>query len=395
MPTGGDSSQRTLVFAPLGRDGELLAKAATEGGLIALKVLTADEFVAAFQEGCGAALLTEEALYEDRLGRLRAAVGDQPTWSEVPFVVMTSRGQAEERVRLTVNLMQPLRNVTVLERPVRPRTIVTALEAALRDRRRQYEIRDAMETLRLTNLELERRIEARTADLLTKISELERFCYSVSHDMRTPLRAIIGNASIVMLDEGDRLSEEGRRRLTRMSEASVKMARLIDDLLKYARLGIEEPRREVCDVTEIAQRVLEEAITHGAGAAVTVQVANGLTADADPRLLGLVLQNLIDNAFKYRATAGPVSIEIGQTSEGAFFVRDNGIGFNMAYAHKLFEPFERLHRDAEYPGTGIGLANVTRIVERHGGRVWAESAGEGEGATFFFTLGVGSRVSMR
>lgn len=392
MPAGGDSSHRTLIFAPLGRDGDLLARAATERGLVALKMATADEFVQAFQEGCGAALLTEEALYEDRLGRLRAAVGEQPTWSEVPFVVLTSRGQAEERVRLTVDLMQPLRNVTVLERPVRPQTIVTALEAALRDRRRQYEIRDAIEALRVANLDLERRIEARTSDLLGKISELERFCYSVSHDMRTPLRAIVGNAAIVMIDEGDRLSEEGRRRLSRMSEASLKMARLIDDLLKYARLGIEEPRRETCDVTEIAHRVLEEAVTHGAEATAKVRIQEEMSAHADPRLLGLVLQNLIDNAFKYRAVEGPVVIEVGQTPEGAFFVRDNGIGFKMDYAHKLFEPFERLHRDAEYPGTGIGLANVTRIVERHGGRVRAESDGPGCGATFFFTVDANGRL---
>lgn len=386
MPDAGDSSQRTLVFAPLGRDGELLAKAAIDRGLLATKVTTVDEFAHAFREGCAAALLTEEALYEDRLGRLRAAVEDQPAWSEVPFVILTSRGQAEERVRLTVDLMTPLRNVTVLERPVRPRTIVTALEAALRDRRRQYEVRDAIEALRLANLDLERRVETRTVDLVEKVSELERFCYSVSHDMRTPLRGIIGNAAMIIDDEGERLSEEGRRRLNRMSEASIKMARLVDDLLKYARLGIDQPRREPCDFTEIALHVAAEALGDGRKLPVDIEIEPGLTAYADPRLLGLVLQNLIDNAIKYRLTERPTSIQIGQTDDGTFFVRDNGIGFDMKYVHKLFEPFERLHRDSEYPGTGIGLANVTRIVEQHGGRVRAESEGPGTGATFSFTL---------
>lgn len=385
MPTGSDLSGRALVFAPVGRDAALLASAAIAKGIDALPVTSAEAFAEAFREGCGAAILTEEALHEDRLGRLRAVVGEQPSWSEVPFVVLTSRGQADERVRLTVSLMSPLRNVTVLERPVHPSTIVTALEAALRDRRRQYEVRDAMEALHAANADLERRVAKRTADLVAKIAELEGFCYSVSHDMRTPLRAIVSNAAVVLEEEGERVSPEGRNHLARLSAAAIRMGRLIDDLLQYARLGGESIRREPCDLSEIARRVADESLREHGLPSSTVRIAPGLVAQGDPRMLGLVLQNLIGNALKYQPPGQAPTVEVGQAPDGAFFVRDDGIGFDMRYAGKLFEPFQRLHRDGDYQGTGIGLANVRRIVGQHGGRAWAESE-PGKGATFWFTL---------
>ncbi len=378
MAHGGESSGRVLVFAPVGRDGELIVQATRGKGLDAVAVSTAEAFAEAFREGCGAVVLTEEALYEDRLGRLRTAAEEQPTWSEAPFVVLTSRGQPEERVRLTVELMQPLRNVTVLERPVRSNTMVMALEAALRDRRRQYEVRDSI-------ADLERRVEERTADLVRKIGELEGFCYAVSHDMRTPLRAIVSNAAMVMEEEGDRVSDGGRLLLERLSTASLKMASLIDDLLKYARLGAGEARREPCDLSAMARRIADEATLERGLPASTVSVEAGLEASCDPKLLGLVLHNLIDNALKYVAPGRTPRVDFGGEA-GSFYVRDNGIGFEMRFVDKVFRPFERLHRDDDYPGTGIGLANVKRIVESHGGRVWAESV-PGTGTTFRFTLG--------
>lgn len=371
MSTGGELSERILVFAPVGRDGELLAQAATSNGMSALVCKTVETFGEAFRKGCGGALLTEEALFLDRDGGLSKAAEAQPAWSEIPFVVLTSRGQPDERVGLTFRLMQPLRNVTVLERPVRPATIVTALQAALRDRRRQYEVRDVL-------ADLERRVEQRTSQLLAKITELEGFSYSVSHDMRTPLRSIVSNAAIVLEEEGERVSPEGRAGLERLQTSALKMARLIDDLLQFARLGTAEPRREPCDVTELSLQIADEV-------GADVEAAPGLAVKGDPRLLGIVLHNLIENACKYRPKERPSHIEVGE-QDGAIFVRDDGIGFDMKYAPKLFVPFERLHRDGDYAGTGIGLANVKRIVERHGGRVWAESE-PGKGSTFFFTLG--------
>lgn len=392
MPTGGDLSLRVLVIAPFGRDSELLVGALTAGGIAVIAAASPDEFAELFEAGCGAVVLTEEALDADRLHRIQAAVAEQPSWSETPFLVLTSRGQADDRIRLTTELMQPLRNAMTIERPVRPSTMVRAVQSALRDRRRQYEVRDAIEALRLANADLERRVQARTADLVAKVGELEGFCYSVSHDMRTPLRGMVSHAHIVLEEEGGRISPAGREGLRRLSDAALKMARLVDDLLQYARLGVTEPRRERCDFSEIANRVADEIRTERRDLPHTVEVATSLTADCDPRLLGLVLHNLIDNALKYQPPGHPGAVVVGRSEEDGFFVRDNGIGFEPQFAEKIFQPFERLHRDAEYRGTGIGLANVRRIVELHGGKVWAESPGVGKGTTIFFTLEPGTRA---
>lgn len=384
MAAGGEHSERILVVAPIGRDAELLVQALTSAGLTAFASTTIERFYDCFDEGCAAVLLTEEALTADPGGQLFAAVAKQPTWSEVPFVILTSRGQAEDRVRLTASLIAPLRNATVIERPVRPRTIVTAMEGALRDRKRQYEVRDAMDALRLANQDLEKRVEQRTSDLVAKIEELEGFCYSVSHDMRTPLRAIVSNASIVLEDESE-VSQEGRERLERLSAASLRMAHLVDDLLQYARLGASEPRKEDCDLTALVRRVADEALFERPEQETTITVQEGMRGQCDSRLIGLVIHNLIDNAIKYQPHDHPVHVHAGQSPEGIYFVRDNGIGFENQYAAKIFQPFERLHRDGDYSGTGIGLANVQRIVNRHGGRVWAEGSPD-RGATIWFTL---------
>lgn len=386
MPIGGNQSERVLVFAPLGRDSELLAQAARSHGMSAISCASTDEFCRHFAAGCGAALLTEEALYVRDASRLGPAVSKQPTWSDVPFVILTSRGQADERVRLTVELMNPLRNVTVLERPVRPQTIIMALDAALRDRRRQYEVRDAFAILESANRDLEVRVEERTAELVSKVVELEGFCYSVSHDMRAPLRAIVANARMFLEERGESVDQVGRAQLERLSAAALKMARLVDDLLLYARLAGSSLKAERFDFSALAARVAEEVLLeYGEGSKGEVNITPGLYAEGDARFVGLAMQNLIDNALKYSSRQDHPVVEVGK-SDGAFFVKDNGIGFDMQFASKIFKPFERLHRDAEFPGTGIGLANVQRIIERHGGQVWAEGV-VGQGATFFFTLG--------
>jgi light-regulated signal transduction histidine kinase (bacteriophytochrome) len=241
--------------------------------------------------------------------------------------------------------------------------------------------------IRALNDDLEKRVQERTAALVAKNEELEGFSYSVAHDMRSPLRAIVSNARIALDEEGPRLSEGGKRNLLRLSQAALRMAHLVDDLLQYARLGTREIRRERTDVGELARRVAEEVASEHPESPLNVRIDCQAEAECDPRLVGMALHNLIDNARKYRRPEVPTEIVVGcevRNGEQVFSVRDNGIGFDMTYVSKLFVPFERLHRE-EFDGTGIGLANVKRAIERHGGRVWAE--GElGKGATFFFTL---------
>ena len=218
--------------------------------------------------------------------------------------------------------------------------------------------------------------------------ELESFSYSVAHDLRTPLRAIDGFSLALAEDYGDRLDVEGRRYLVRVRDAAQRMAELIDDLLTLSRVTRSELRRDRVDLTAVAHTVLGALQRLEPGRRVEVVIAPGLCADADPQLAAILLDNLLGNAWKFTARSAAARIELGQTTvDGvvAFFVRDNGAGFDMAYRDKLFGVFQRLHPEAEFPGTGIGLATVARITQRHRGRIWADGQ-LGAGATFYFTL---------
>lgn len=237
--------------------------------------------------------------------------------------------------------------------------------------------------------ELERRVETRTRDLAAANKELEAFSYSVSHDLRAPLRAIDGFSKVLLTSYGSVLDERGRHYLDRVRAGTQRMSELIDDLLALARLSRKELVRRPVDVSEIAQRVAAELARRDPARVTAVDIAGGLAAEADPQLLTIVLENLLGNAWKFTGKAKDARIEVSRRRNGdaedVFFIRDNGAGFDMAYADKLFGAFQRLHLDSDFEGTGIGLVTVQRIVSRHGGRVWAE--GEvGKGATFYFTL---------
>jgi PAS domain S-box-containing protein len=218
--------------------------------------------------------------------------------------------------------------------------------------------------------------------------ELEAFSYSVAHDLRTPLRAIDGFSQALTEDYGDRLDAEGRRYLVRVRESAQRMAELIDDLLTLSRVTRSELRRDRVDLSALAHTVLATLQRLDPERRVEVVIAPGLVVDADPHLAAIALDNLLGNAWKFTAKRSDARIELGQTVRdgiAACYVRDNGAGFDMAYRDKLFGVFQRLHPEAEFPGTGIGLATVARIARRHRGRIWAEAA-PGAGATFYFTL---------
>jgi len=218
--------------------------------------------------------------------------------------------------------------------------------------------------------------------------ELEAFSYSVSHDLRAPLRAIDGFSKAFMQDFGGTLNDQGRGYLERVRSATQRMAQLIEDLLGLSRITRAPLRRQSVNVTALGRKILGELREREPQRRVESIVAEDLVATADARLLAVVLENLLGNAWKFTAKQPVARVEVGRDERdgGAFFVRDNGAGFDLKSAAKLFTPFQRFHAETEFEGTGIGLATVQRIVARHGGRIWAE-ASSGHGAAFFFTLG--------
>lgn len=227
-----------------------------------------------------------------------------------------------------------------------------------------------------------------TAELERKNKELESFSYSVSHDLRAPLRGIQGFSQALLEDSAERLAPEEKDYLNRISAAALRMSQLIDDLLDLSRVGRGELSLSTVDLSAAARAIADELGRRDPTRKVVFEIADALEVDADPRLMRVVLDNLLGNAWKFTQKTAEARIDLGASSSGGpttYFVRDNGAGFNMAYAERLFGPFQRLHSEAEFPGTGIGLATVYRIVDRHRGRIWAE--GEvGRGATIFFTI---------
>ncbi len=249
--------------------------------------------------------------------------------------------------------------------------------------------RHAEAQVRALNAELEARVAQRTAELERVNSNLEAFTYSVSHDLRAPLRVLSGFSDALVEDYGDRLDETGRGYAGRIKVASERMAVLIDDLLQLSRVSRTGMNLEPVDLSAEAAVIACELQARDPGRAVRFSIEDGIRVIADRSLIRTVVQNLLENAWKFTGHRDGAVIEFaraaGQDAMACCYVRDNGAGFDPAYAGKLFQPFERLHDAAEFAGTGIGLASVARIIERHGGRTWADGA-VGRGATFYFTL---------
>jgi signal transduction histidine kinase len=282
--------------------------------------------------------------------------------------------------------------VDYLVKPVVPEFVRSKVAVFVELAKKSELLRRQAELLRASELEARELAEAQAElvrDLEHKNRELESFSYAVSHDLRAPLRRIDSFSRAVQESQGGRLDDEGRRYLDRVREATQGMSQLIDDVLYLARVTRADMREQEVDLSALVGLLLERMREAEPERQIELKIRPGVIVTADGQLLRIAVQNLLDNAWKFTARAPSARIEFGMTTiagETAYFVRDNGAGFDMAYVDRLFGPFQRLHLASEYPGSGIGLATVQRIIHRHGGRVWAEGM-VGQGATFHFTIG--------
>jgi len=291
---------------------------------------------------------------------------------------ITERKKIEDVLRKAYEEVE----IRVQERTVQLAAANEAFQAEIIERRR------AEEEIRRLNAELERRVIERTAQLEAANRELEAFSYSVSHDLRAPLRSIDGFSQALLEDYAGKLDEQGKDYLERVRSASQRMSELIDDMLMLSRVTRREMKHEKVDLSLLADHIATELKKTQLQRHIKFVITPGLVVKGDAELLRIMLENLLGNAWKFTSKHQSGRIEFGTTEyegKNAFFVHDDGVGFDMTYADKLFKPFQRLHSPSEFAGTGIGLATVKRIVQRHGGQVWAK--GEvGKGATFYFDL---------
>jgi signal transduction histidine kinase len=246
----------------------------------------------------------------------------------------------------------------------------------------------AEEEIKSLAASLEKRVAERTAELMNAKSELEAFSYAVSHDLQAPARHVLAFSEILLKDHADELTEESLHNLKRIRKAGENMRDMITHLLALSRLNRAEMNRTHADLSYLCATIISELEESEPDRDVKISIEDGLFIDADPVLLELAIRNLLENAWKYTGKSAEPLIEVGQTVKDdmkCFFIKDNGCGFDMAYYEKLFVPFQRLHPDKEYEGSGVGLSTVLRIVQRHGGFITAQSA-PGEGAVFYFTM---------
>ena len=321
--------------------------------------------------------------------------------SVIEFIAPESRAVVAEKMRS--NAQEPYEQLIVrrdgTKIAVESRARTLSLEGrvvrvtAIRDITERKRIEEKIRTL---NEELEQRVKERTAELESVNKELEAFSYSVSHDLRAPLRHIDGFIDMLEKQAGETLDKKGKRYLSIISSSAIHMGKLIDDLLSFSRMSRMEMMLGEVELDKVVREVIEQLTFETEGRSIEWNIDPLPAVSTDHAMIRQVWFNLISNAVKYTKLRERAKIEIGRGAdvpgEIVMFVRDNGVGFDMQYADKLFGVFQRLHKKEDFEGTGIGLANVRRIVHRHGGRTWAESAPD-KGATFYFTLPAWTLVS--
>lgn len=383
--------ERVLIRAPMGADAANTAQVLAHAGFTPVVCASLDEVADAFAAGCGVILLTEEAVISHDALRLRDALLAQPKWSDVPIVLITSGGQttaANKTASATAaQLLGAQCNLTLIERPLRTVTLVAALTTALRSRRRQYEVRNLLAERDSLLATLEQRVDERTARLRQIVEELEAFSYSVSHDLRAPLRALEAYAEALLEDCRDAIAPQARGYAEKIARSAQRMDHLTRDLLAYTRVSRHGVPLHRVELEPLVQDVL---LTYPSVMRWTDQIRIDRPLPAvlghAPSLMQC-FSNLLDNAFKFSHPQRAPCVRVHATPSAGgrvrVWVEDNGVGIDPAHHERIFGIFERVNVACE--GTGIGLAIVRRAVERMGGRAGVESA-LGDGARFWLEL---------
>jgi signal transduction histidine kinase len=361
-----DSTKRFALKAILAPLGENVVEASS--GADALRQLLRQEF---------AVVLLDVRMPVMDGFETAQLIRQRPRSELTPIIFVTALGQAETDMGRGYDLGA----VDFVFAPVVP-AILRAKVAVF------VELYRAQQELRRYRTRLETLVEERTTALTSINRELEAFSYSVSHDLRVPLLAFDGLSKTLLDDYGDKLDKKAKDTLKKMRVASQRMTSVFDGLQTLFRLTSGEIHREQLDVTQMAKEITDELKATGSNGHVQLEIAKGIRTSGDERLIRILLSNLLNNAWKFSSTKATPKVVVGTEivdGETRIFIMDNGVGFDMISAHRLFGAFQRLHSQSEFPGAGIGLATARRIVNRHGGRIWAEGA-VGEGATFYFVI---------
>jgi signal transduction histidine kinase len=370
------SCNLVLIHAPYGRDAAIICQLLQRSGMAAAICSTVEELCANLTEETGAALISDESLTRHNVTALAKILSEQPPWSDLPLIVTTSGGEATAASRRRLDILEPLGNISLLERPLRTVTLVSAVQTVLRARRRQYQLRENFAERERLVQELERSND-----------ELAQFAHVVSHDLQAPIRMVRSFSELLERRYRDQLDDDARRFIDAIQGGASRMDDLVKTLLHYATVGQEPITRTEVQLPSVVNVVLSNLQPNIEETKAQISYGELPTVYGDKVQLQQVIQNLVGNALKYARNGSQLQVFIGAERPGPewkVWVTDNGPGIERENHEKIFQPLKRLH-GMEISGTGIGLAVCRKIIERHGGRIWVESE-LGKGARFCFTL---------